>query len=287
MLGIIKNKIESVLNQKIISVRSVSGGCINDSRIITTDKQQDYFVKISNHPNEMFLKEANGLKEINQTKEIRTQEVYYADQNILILEAVSSGYRIKNFFEDFGQRFAKMHKHFSPQFGFYEDNFIGSTPQLNLTIAEEKTNWTKFYFNERLLFQFKLAERNGYVNESLRKSFLKLENNIDSILKLDDIKPSLLHGDLWGGNYLIDEKGFACLIDPAVYYGHREADLAMTKLFGGFDSTFYLAYDEEYPLDDGYAYRENIYKLYHILNHLNLFGTGYLNQAIQLMNFYI
>jgi fructosamine-3-kinase len=116
---------------------------------------------------------------------------------------------------------------------------------------------------------------------------LKLENNIDSILKLDDIKPSLLHGDLWGGNYLIDEKGFACLIDPAVYYGHREADLAMTKLFGGFDSTFYLAYDEEYPLDDGYAYRENIYKLYHILNHLNLFGTGYLNQAIQLMNFYI
>ena len=97
----------------------------------------------------------------------------------------------------------------------------------------------------------------------------------------------MLHGDLWSGNYLVDETGSACLIDPAVYYGHREADLAMTKLFGGFDLRFYESYNEEFPLDDGYNYRENIYKLYHVLNHLNLFGGAYYNQAISIISFYV
>ena len=101
------------------------------------------------------------------------------------------------------------------------------------------------------------------------------------------MKSHLLHGDLWSGNFIIDENGNACLIDPAVYYGHREADLAMTKLFGGFDSKFYSAYNEEFPLDDGYLYRENIYKLYHVLNHLNLFGSSYYQQAIDLIKYYL
>jgi len=132
-----------------------------------------------------------------------------------------------------------------------------------------------------------LAEETGNSSSELRKAIAVLENKIDEIVVDNGEKPSLLHGDLWGGNYLTNNDGFACLIDPAVYYGNREADLAMTKLFGGFDSNFYRAYNESFPLPDGYEYRENIYKLYHILNHLNLFGRGYYSQAMSLISYYI
>ncbi|MDZ7626517.1 MAG: fructosamine kinase family protein [Ignavibacteriaceae bacterium] len=121
----------------------------------------------------------------------------------------------------------------------------------------------------------------------LRKGISKLENKIQEIIGDTQEKPSLLHGDLWGGNYMVDENGNAVLIDPAVYYGHREADLGMTKLFGGFSSEFYRAYNETFPLEDGYEYRENIYKLYHVLNHLNLFGGGYYSQALSLIKYYV
>jgi len=120
----------------------------------------------------------------------------------------------------------------------------------------------------------------------VRKRISKLEDKIESIIATGE-KPTLLHGDLWSGNYMIDENGSPVLIDPAVYYGHREADIGMTKLFGGFGSEFYSTYNEEFPLEDGYEYRENIYKLYHVLNHLNLFGGGYYHQAISLIKFYI
>jgi fructosamine-3-kinase len=151
----------------------------------------------------------------------------------------------------------------------------------------EALNWTEFYFNKRLLYQYNLAEKNGYAGEELQRAFSQLENKIYLVLKDSNAIPSLLHGDLWSGNYITDETGNACLIDPAVYYGHREADLAMTKLFGGFDNRFYSAYNEEYPLDNGYEFRENIYKLYHVLNHLNLFGTAYYQQALSLIKYYL
>ena len=121
----------------------------------------------------------------------------------------------------------------------------------------------------------------------MRKGISKLENKISEIIGDTNEKPSLLHGDLWGGNYMVDETGSAVLIDPAVYYGHREADLGMTKLFGGFGSEFYQSYNEEFPLQDGFEYRENIYKLYHVLNHLNLFGVGYYSQAMSLIKYYV
>jgi protein-ribulosamine 3-kinase len=284
----IKNKLESTLGEKIISHNSVSGGCINDARIITTETSKNYFVKINfNLPDDMFMKESNGLKEIKKANSIRVPEVYFVFKDFIILEAIDNTVRIKNFSEDFGRRFASMHKFYGSSFGFYEDNYIGSNPQKNIPDYQEKNNWINFYFNKRLYFQFSLAEQNGYVTEELQKLFLKLENKIYTILGSDLEKPSLLHGDLWGGNYIVDEKGEACLIDPAVYYGNREADLAMTKLFGGFDQRFYRAYQECFPLADGLEYRENIYKLYHVLNHLNLFGMGYYRQAIELIRFYI
>lgn len=284
----IKNKIEDILKEKITNQYSVSGGCINDSRILVLESSKSLFLKINNaNPADMFLKEANGLKELSKTNVIRVPNVIYVETDFILLEAVNSSSKTKNFFEDFGRRFAQLHKHSEKYFGFYENNYIGSTKQINIPDKTTQSDWVKFFFDMRLKFQFNLAEKNGYSGEELRKSFIKLEYRIDSILKCELEKPSLLHGDLWGGNYIVDEDGNACLIDPAVYYGNREADLAMTKLFGGFDYKFYAAYNEEFPLQDGYNYRENIYKLYHVLNHLNLFGSGYYQQAVSLIKYYL
>ena len=234
----------------------------------------------------MFLKEANGLNELRKSNAIRIPKVSEFDKDFILLEYVSTGTKSKNFFEDFGKRFAELHKYTSEHFGFYEDNYIGSNPQKNIPSEKEKSDWVSFYFNKRILFQLQLAEKLGNSTEELQKAVSKLENKIEEIISSSE-KPSLLHGDLWGGNYMVDENGSALLIDPAVYYGNREADLAMTKLFGGFSGDFYKSYNQELPFADGYEYRENIYKLYHILNHLNLFGGGYYSQALSLIKFYI
>ena len=285
---IIKVKIENVLNDKILDSRSITGGCINDSKIILTKSGNKYFLKTNIHnPADMFHKEANGLGELAKAKVIRIPEVIYCDSEFILLEAIEQSNKRKDFSEDFGRRFAQLHKYTSKEYGFYEDNYIGSTPQINIALSNEKNDWAKFYFNKRLEFQFRLAEKNGFINDEFRKSFSKLENKIESIIKPESEISSLLHGDLWGGNYLVDETGIVFLIDPAVYFGNREADLAMTKLFGGFDCKFYASYNEEYPLEAGYEYRENIYKLYHILNHLNLFGRSYFSQALSLMKYYL
>jgi fructosamine-3-kinase len=266
----------------------VSGGCINDAQIITCSSGKKYFLKTNfNTSNDMFLKEANGLRELAKAKVIRIPEVIFAENDFILLESINSSIKSKNFWEDFGRRFARLHKYTSDNYGFYEDNYIGSTNQLNIADETEKYDWTKFYFNKRLKIQFDLVKKNGYVTAELHNLFGKLEDKIESILSNITNQPCLLHGDLWSGNFMVDETGSACLIDPAVYYGDREADLAMTKLFGGFDTTFYNSYNEEFRLDDGYEYRENIYKLYHVLNHLNLFGTNYYQQALNLIKYYL
>lgn len=288
MKEIIKSKIEAVIDDKIDSQRLVSGGCINNAEIVSTKSGKSFFVKTnSNSKPDMFLKEADGLRELAKANVIRVPNVVYVDNDFIIIENIIPHTKENSFWESFGRNYARLHKCISTSFGFYEDNYIGATPQLNIPSKTESVNWEEFYFNKRLLYQYKHAEKNGYASEELRKSFTQLENKINIVLKDCNAKPSLLHGDLWSGNFLTDETGNACLIDPAVYYGHREADLAMTKLFGGFDARFYLAYNEEYPVDDGYEYRENIYKLYHVLNHLNLFGSGYYHQAVSLIKYYL
>jgi fructosamine-3-kinase len=235
----------------------------------------------------MFLKEANGLRELAKARAIRVPEVILAEKPFILLEYIESNRPTKNFFEEFGRKFAGIHQYCSNSFGFFEDNYIGSTDQKNIASGIEKTNWAEFYWDKRIIFQYRLAERNGYAESELKQGIKALGAKISEILSGSEEPPSLLHGDLWGGNYMSDENGNACLIDPAVYYGHREADLAMTKLFGGFDSKFYSSYNEAFPLKDGWQYRENIYKLYHVLNHLNLFGRGYFSQAISLIRTYI
>ena len=282
-----KSKLESILNDKILEEIPVSGGCINNTGIIITLTGKKYFVKTnSGSQYKMFINEANGLKEISRANVIRVPGVIYADEEMILLEAILPGKVNKDFFEDFGRKFARLHRFTSAKYGFYENNYIGSTPQINIPSVDEENDWARFYFNKRLKYQFELAEKNGFITPDLKKYFSQLEEKIESIIRTDE-KPSLLHGDLWSGNFISDENGSVCLIDPAVYYGNREADLAMTKLFGGFSDLFYSAYNEEFPPEPGYQYRENIYKLYHVFNHLNLFGRSYYQQAVSLIRFYL
>jgi fructosamine-3-kinase len=235
----------------------------------------------------MFIKEAHGLQELKKANVINVPEVFLFEKDFILTEYINAASKKKNFYEEFGRKFALLHKYTASEFGFYEDNYIGSTPQINITDDSTRNNWINFYFNKRLLYQFKLAERNGYADNRFREAFRRIEDKIGVILEGADAKPSLLHGDLWSGNYMTDESGSACIIDPAVYYGHREADLAMTKLFGGYPASFYEAYNEGYPMDSGWEYRENIYMLYHVINHMNIFGHGYYAHAVELMKGYL
>ncbi len=278
--------IEEKLGEPVKTVAGVGGGSIADSNIIETTSGKRYFLK-TGFTGTMFLNEANGLKELRKPGCIKIPDVIAADKQFLLLELITPGPRQKDFWDIFGRQYAQMHRYTAKAFGFYEDNFIGATPQKNLPSEIEKNNWTAFYFNKRLLFQYRLAEQNGYATNELKRAFTALESRIDTILKGSEEPPALLHGDLWSGNYITGPAGEPVLIDPAVYYGHREADLGMTYLFGGFSEQFYRSYNEAYPLKEGWEYRVNIYKLYHVLNHLNLFGTGYYSQAIRLMEYYI
>jgi len=280
--------LENKLKQKISDITPLSGGCISSAYKLKLNNNQEFFLKHNpSASDKMFIAEAHGLQELNKSGAIRVPEVIMHDDDFILLELIQQGTKSRNYFSDFGRSFALMHKYSSENYGFYEDNFIGSNEQKNIPAGSEKNNWASFYFNKRILFQLKLAEKLGNATSELKRGIGKLEEKIEDIIETSDEKPSLLHGDLWGGNYMVDENGNACLIDPAVYYGHREADLGMTKLFGGFSSEFYEVYNETYPLQDGYEYRENIYKLYHVLNHLNLFGGSYYSQAISLIHFYV
>ncbi len=280
----IKNKIESSVQSKIIKENSLSGGCISNAYELIFDSGQKLFLKINSSTTDIFQKEANGLRELKKANAIKIPDVKLVEDEFILLEMIEGNSKRKTFWEDFGKNFARMHRFSNSSFGFFENNYIGSNPQINNN--DKYLNWTDFYFNNRLLFQYKLAEKNGYADAALREGINRIESIISKILSGSEEQASLLHGDLWSGNFMVDENGNACLIDPAVYYGHREADLAMTKLFGGFNSQFYSSYNEEWELKEGYEYRENIYKLYHVLNHLNLFGMGYYSQAISLMNSY-
>ncbi len=278
------HKIEESISEKIISSSSLGGGCIANASLIKTEEGNKYFTKSYGNNSHILRNEANGLKELAKPNAIRIPKVIVLDDEFLILEYIEQGRKTSNFSSDFGRQYAQMHKYKSDKFGYFENNFIGSTPQINLPQSD---NWVEFFWQNRLLYQFNLAEQNHYIDNSFRGFFIKLESTFPSIIEGTEEEPALLHGDLWGGNYMVDNTGSAVLIDPAVYYGHREADLAMTRMFGGFDSEFYRSYNEEYPLIEDWKYRIDIYMLYHVMNHLNLFGTGSYSQAVSIIKKYI
>ncbi len=281
----IPNSIKKHIEQKhgtITAIQSIGGGCIANAYKITCGNIS-YFLKCGNLPNDMFIKEAHGLQEIAKSKTILCPKIIEFNSDFLLLDFIEQGQRDSIFFTDFGKNFALMHKHTANYCGFYEDNYIGATIQKNTQL----TSWTDFYFENRIVFQLKCMEKKGLPTAELRAKTTKLESQISNILPSSDDVFSLLHGDLWYGNFLVHANGEACVIDPAVYYGNREADLAMTKLFGGFPADFYTAYSKEFPLPEGYEYREGIYRLYHIMNHYTLFGGSYYQQAIAIINQYI
>lgn len=275
---ILKEQIRAAVGQSVAGIVPLGGGSISSSCKVLLHDSSDVFVKHTPQVPDMFVQEANGLSALRRAKCIRVPDVIHADHSLLVLEFLPASHpsNRKRFFEVFGRTLAQMHKKRGTAFGFSDDNYIGSTPQINTPVLP---SWRDFFWVNRLLFQYRLAEKNGYATEDLRTLFADLENNLSLIIPDDGEPPALLHGDLWSGNYLCVENDVPAIIDPAVYYGHREADLGMTLLFGGFSQSFYSAYNEEYPLLNGWEERMEVYKLYHLFNHMNLFGDGYLRQV--------
>ncbi len=259
--------------------RSIGGGCINAAYLLEASGGIRFFVKVNRGDRaDMFAAEAEGLEELAKAEAIRVPGVIchgaVAGVSFLCLEALKlSSRRDAASQRRMGAELARLHRYLSEdrRFGWHRDNTIGETPQINTW----ESSWIAFYGNRRLEYQLKLAERKGL---SIRGSETLLEN-LDAFFASYDPEPSLLHGDLWGGNAAFDEKGNPVLFDPAVYYGDREADLAFTELFGGFGPAFYEGYQETWPLDAGYKQRKTLYNLYHVLNHFHIFGGGYGEQA--------
>ena len=280
----LNERLEAALGEPVKGERGVGGGCIANSRIVTTESGRRVFVKSLSGKDGMFLQEANGLREMAKAKAIHVPTVLHAESDFIVMEVIESGSRPADFMETFGRQFAEMHRLHGESHGFFEDNHIGATPQKNHPRSHD---WAEFYWTNRLEYQIKLAERNGYGSAELTKLAAALEKALPGLLEGSEQPPSILHGDLWSGNYMVGANGEPVIIDPATYYGHREADLGMTRLFGGFSEAFYRAYDEAYPLPEGYERRNGLYQLYHLLNHLNLFGTGYYGQSISVMRQYV
>jgi protein-ribulosamine 3-kinase len=258
------------------SSSSIGGGCINQASKIQSMDGRTFFLKINQASFLPFFEaEAEALKEIRSTQTIMVPDVIThgvaKDQAFLVLEYIEEGRSSSMSQSALGKLLAKMHKIEQPFFGWERDNCIGATPQPN-----PKTNsWPVFYRDHRLAFQFKLAQSKGRSFDGAQK----LLESIESFFSDYSPHPSLLHGDLWGGNASCDSSGVPFLYDPASYYGDREADLAFTYMFGGFSSSFYDAYNQEYPLNSGFPQRKTLYNLYHELNHFNLFGGGYASSA--------
>jgi protein-ribulosamine 3-kinase len=265
-----------------IAPRSVGGGDISAAwRLQTTDGP--LFLKTTKASGfDMFEAEADGLSALANANAVRVPQVRaltpFDDGSLIALEWLELGEASMKISSAFGQQLADLHRRTQEQFGWNRDNYLGLTQQPN-GCAD---NWLDFYREQRLEHQLRLAAENGYSNE-LGPAGQKLLDNLDAFFVDYVPAASLLHGDLWGGNWSAVE-GQAVIYDPAVYYGDRETDLAMTRLFGGFSEEFYAAYDDSWPLHDGYEHRIALYQLYHVLNHLNLFGAGYLNRAISLTN---
>lgn len=256
---------------------SVGGGCINEAYQVSNG-DSEYFVKLNSADKEsMFAAEAAGLEEIITSNSVLAPKaICWGSTNshsYIVMESLALG-GSQNSSALLGQQLAQMHKSTASEFGWKIDNTIGSTPQPN----KRNSDWIRFFAKSRLGFQLDLAKRKG-CNHSLIDNGLLLIDSVNSFFSSYNPAPSLLHGDLWSGNYGVTQSGQPVIFDPAVYYGDREADIAMTELFGGFGGDFYSSYNETWPLDEGYQTRKTLYNLYHILNHYNMFGGGYEKQA--------
>lgn len=236
----------------------------------------------------LFSAERRGLELLRLAGALRVPQVLAQSEaldgcpSFIVLEWLGSGASTPNVAEALGERLVALHRVTASEYGLDHNNFIGANPQPNTTDG----NWVNFFQEQRLGFQMELAGEKGRLPTTRARLLEKLIAGLGEWLPA--IPPaSLLHGDLWGGNWLTAASGEPALIDPAVYYGHREADLAFTELFGGFSTDFYAAYNQAWPLDSGYQERKDLYNLYHLLNHLNLFGEGYGSSVDSVLRRYV
>ncbi len=262
----------------ITSKIPLSGGDINQVSKIKTN-EGNFCIKQNdrNQFPKMFEKEALGLKELSQKSSFRIPEVigHFEDDNqqYLILEFLESGHQSANFWSDFGAKLAALHQNVSDSFSWKSDNYIGSLPQKN----DERNDWARFYAEMRILPQLKMAFDNSRMNSTDIRAGEKLCLQFDTLFPKE--APALVHGDLWSGNYMTDASGNPVLIDPAVYYGHREMDLGMMHLFGGFSQDLFDTYHAHFPLENNWRERIPLTQLYPLLVHVNLFGGSYVQSV--------
>ena len=292
-------------SDRIVSATPVSGGCIHRTLMLELHDGSSVFLKsiVGSLPTagtgvDVFKREAEGLAALGEAGALRVPQVLGVENEVedgveaedgaedgagcsfLILEAIQPGRPKRSFFPDFGRRLANLHrKATAHQFGFAHDNYLGATAQPNPWTAD----WVDFWAEHRLGHQLRLARRRGFSDPELEVCAERLIDRLPELIGSVTEPPSLLHGDLWSGNFMVDAQGEPVLIDPAAYYGHREAELAMCHLFGGFERSFFEAYEDAWPLAPGAEQRLDLYQLYHLLNHLNLFGSGYRSQCLAIL----
>ena len=263
-----------------LRIRAIDGGSINTTFHITTSSNRQWFCKINEARRfpDLFVLERQGLALLEAASTIRVPKVIACENidpdQVLILEWIDEGLRSDDFWKTFGRQLAGLHQQSAGIFGLDHDNYMGALPQSN----QPSSDWVDFFVHQRLEPQTALAAGKGLLNKQHLEQFHRLYKTLPDLF--DTAPPSLLHGDLWSGNFLCDSNSRPVLIDPAVYYGHRSMDLAMTTLFGGFQRPFYEAYAYHYPFPSDYREQWDICNLYPLLIHLNLFGSPYLGNIL-------
>ena len=273
------------IEQKPVRLRAyerISGGDINDTyRLAMSDR--DYFIKINSAGKlDMFEKEADGLKLLSENQSFVVPEVYHTgifeSHSFLLMSYIEPLYQTENP-KNFAESLAKLHQTTHQQYGLAYDNYIGNLPQKN----DFNDSWIDFFVQNRLQFQINLA--GDIIPSDILHQFDRFYQKLPELLWID--RPALLHGDLWSGNYFYNLQGRAVIFDPAVYYGHREVDLAMMQLFGGFPREIYERYNAILPMEPDWQARLKIYQLYPLLVHVNLFGASYLSSVRQILNYFV
>ena len=275
--------IEEGLAPEITKTQSIGGGSINQAFLVQTSSSS-FFLKYNSaqaHPL-MFSSELQGLQLLNQTQTIRIPQAYYAyegnEYSFILMEYIEQKGYAHDFWEQFAQDLAHLHTQSASSFGLVFPNYMGNLSQSNI----QHSSFTEFFIEERLEPQIRMARNNGSLSSKHSRQAENLYSELDSIFPSEN--PSLVHGDLWSGNFMSDETGHAVIIDPAVYFGHREVDIAMTTMFGGFSTEFYEFYQKSFPMEKGWQERIPFYNLYPILIHINLFGESYLGEFERVLN---
>jgi fructosamine-3-kinase len=268
-------EIAAAIGAEIRDATPVGGGCINEAYRCTTSDDREIFVKTHASADEsMFVREARGLSWLAEANALRVPEVLAASARFLVLEYIEEGRRCRDFDEVFGHGLAELHRFGAPIFGFEDDNYLGTLVQRN----QSRETWVTFYIEQRLEPLVEMACARHLAPSHWKRSFATLYGKMHDLAGPDE-PPSRLHGDLWSGNVHTSREGRPVLIDPAVYGGHREIDLAMLQLFGSPGARFFAAYDETYPRAPGHAERVALYQLYPLLAHVNLFPGGYVDSV--------